>query len=280
MKLKHIVKTKLVAGLVLSVASTSLLAQPGGGFGPVDPRAELRTYVLEDTGEEMPYALFASSKVSDDEPAPLIVALHGLGGSQETFVRETYRAVELAEEGGYILVAPMGYNSSGWYGIPANANGGGRGRGFGGGGERAITDPARVRELSEKDVMSVLDMVREEFNVDENRIYLMGHSMGGAGALYLGVKHAPIWAALAPIAPAAMGLDPNSLGSIQDIPVILVVGDEDNLVGGARQWATKLEELGMTHEYHEIAGGDHMSVIADGMPDIFEFFASHSKASR
>jgi len=100
---------------------------------------------------------------------------------------------------------------------------------------------------------------------------------GGAGALHLGVKHAPIWAALAPIAPAAMGLDPGSLASIQTMPVIIVVGDEDNLVEGARRWAAELEELDMTHEYHEIAGGDHMSVIADGMPDIFEFFAQHTK---
>jgi predicted peptidase len=280
MQANHALKTMLIAGLVLSFASTPLPAQPGGAFGPVDSRAEQRTYVFEDTGEELPYALFVSSQVSDDRPSPLIVALHGLGGSQETFVRETYRAVELAEAGGYILLAPMGYNSSGWYGIPASGNGGGRGRGFGAGGDSAVKDPARVRELSEKDVMNVLDMVRDEFNVDENRIYLMGHSMGGAGALFLGVKHESIWAALAPIAPAAMGLDPNSLASIEDMPVIIVVGDEDSLVEGARQWAAKLEELDMTHEYYEIAGGDHMSVIADGMPSIFEFFGQHSKTSR
>jgi poly(3-hydroxybutyrate) depolymerase len=275
MKSNHVMKTGLMAGLVLGCASMPVVAQRGGAFGPVDPRAEQRTYVLEDTGEELPYALFVSSKVTGDEPSPLIVALHGLGGSQDTFVRETYGAVELAEEGGYILVTPMGYNSAGWYGIPAD--GGGRG---GGQGEGAVTDPARVRELSEADVMNVLGMIREEFNINDNRIYLMGHSMGGAGALHLGVKHAPIWAALAPIAPAAMSLDPNSLASIQNMPVILVVGDEDNLVEGARRWAAKLDELGMTHEYHELAGGDHMSVIADGMPDIFDFFANHSKATQ
>lgn len=277
MKSKHLAKMGLVSGLVMSFASTPLMGQRGGAFGPVDARAEQRTYVLEDTGEAMPYGLFVSSRVRSDQPAPLIVALHGLGGSQETFIRETYRAVELAEEGGYILVAPMGYNSAGWYGIPANGNGGGRG--FGGGGDNAVTDPARVRELSETDVMNVLGMVRDEFNVDDSRIYLMGHSMGGAGALHLGVKHASLWAALAPIAPAAMSLDPNSLESIPDMPIVIVVGDEDNLVEGARRWAAKLDDLDMTHEYHEIPGGDHMSVIADGMPDIFEFFEQHTNAS-
>ena len=33
----------------------------------------------------------------------------------------------------------------------------------------------------------------------------------------------------------------------------------------------------MTHEYHEIPGGTHGSVIATGGPDIFAFFAKHTK---
>src|SRR6185295_11370904 len=60
----------------------------------------------------------------------------------------------------------------------------GRGKGafpgFGGGNQ-----PANLRELSEKDAMNVLAMVRKEFKIDDKRIYIMGHSMGGAGALYL-----------------------------------------------------------------------------------------------
>ena len=60
--------------------------------------------------------------------------------------------------------------------------------------------------------MTVLDMIRKEFNVDENRTYLMGHSMGGAGSIYLGVKHASIWAAVGAEAPATApaGLTPDT----------------------------------------------------------------------
>src|SRR4030095_9840153 len=115
-------------------------------------------------------------------------SLHGLGGDQNTMVRETLGSVELAEQGGYILLAPMGYNSGGWYGIPPGAprGGGGRGapnganpagapqRGAGAGrggappppppaGGTAVTDVAKTRELSEKDVLNVLDMIRKEF---------------------------------------------------------------------------------------------------------------------
>jgi predicted esterase len=273
-------------------------ARGGGLRGRVDPRVQQRTYLFKDTNEELPYALFVSSKVSMNKKNPLIVALHGLGGDQNTMVRESFSAVELAEQGGYILVAPMGYNSGGWYGIPLGAprvnrgeanganpapaaqRGAGAGRGFNStAGGTAVTDPARVRELSEKDVMNVLDMIRKEFNVDERRTYLMGHSMGGAGTLYLGVKYPLNWAAIAAMAPAAFGLNPDTLASIKDMPVIIIQGDADTAVPVAttRRWADKLKELNMTHEYHEIPGGDHGSVISTGMPDIFAFFSKHSK---
>src|SRR5262249_4388812 len=146
---RPVMKAGLVAGLALSfqVASTQIQVaqqpgpQPGpaaaraqqaprgGARGHVDSRGQQPEYPVYDRNEALPYALFVSSKVSKDRKNLLIVALHGLGGDQNTMVRESFRSVELAEQGGYILVAPMGYNSGGWYGIPPGAPGGGRGRG-------------------------------------------------------------------------------------------------------------------------------------------------------
>lgn len=134
--------------------------------------------------------------------------------------------------------------------------------------------------------MTVLDMIRKEFNVDENRTYLMGHSMGGAGSIYLGVKHASIWAGIGAIAPAhsPAGIFPQNydLTPAKHIPMIIVQGDQDTLVpvAGVRQWADKMKELGITHQYIEVPGGDHGSVLTTGVPDVFAFFARHSKAQR
>ena len=284
-------------------------AGQGRGRGTVDPRVQQRSYTFADTNEQLPYAVFVSSKVSKDKKSPLIVALHGLGGDQNTMMRGN--ALQLAEDGGYIMVGPMGYNSGGWYGAPARF-GGGRGpggpRGANGAppagaaqgspapapalaaaptaGGTALTDPVKLHEASEKDVMNVLDMIRKEFTVDENRIYLMGHSMGGAGAIYLGVKHASIWAAIGAEAPATApaGLTPEgySLEPAKNIPMIVVQGDMDTLVpvAGARLWIDKMKELKMTHQYVEVAGGDHGSVLTTGAADIFAFFAKHSKNAR
>jgi poly(3-hydroxybutyrate) depolymerase len=48
----------------------------------------------------------------------------------------------------------------------------------------------------------VLEEVRKRFRVDEDRVYLTGHSMGGTGAAYLALHHPDRFAAVAPLAAA------------------------------------------------------------------------------
>jgi predicted peptidase len=296
MALRHLARGILTAALIVGIQFAGVAQQTGrgGGRGAVDPRVQQRTYTFADTSEPMPYALFVSSKVSRDKKSPLIVSLHGLGGDQNTMVRESLRSVELAEQGGYILVAPMGYNSGGWYGIPPgpprppNPNAAQNGRGAGAPrpviGGTAITEIAKVREASEKDVMAVLDMVRKEFNVDERRIYLMGHSMGGAGTYYLGSKHGNVWAALAPIAPAAMGMTNDRVKVLQAIkgagvPMLVSMGDADEAVpvANVRTWVDTMKELQMKYEYTEYPGVTHGPIMAASMDAIYAFFAKHSR---
>jgi hypothetical protein len=47
-------------------------------------------------------------------------------------------------------------------------------------------------------------------------------------------------------------------------------------VASVRTWAAAMNELGMTHEYIEMPGRDHGSIIADGMPDILRVFPGHT----
>jgi poly(3-hydroxybutyrate) depolymerase len=254
---------------------------------PVDPRVQIRAYRFAETGAEIPYAVFVSSKVRPDRANPLVIALHGLCGTHTSLLRGN--ALDLAEERGYILVGPMGYNQRGWYGVPVgtrparppgapNPTGAPPARprpGSCGEGE----DPPNLRELSEKDVLNVLELVRKEFNVDERRTYLMGHSMGGAGTFHLGVKYPEKWTAIAAIAPAAFSLEPASIATIPAMPVIVVHGDMDTAVPVAvsRSWVDVMKEHDMTHEYLEVASGDHGNVIGIGMPNIFAFFDAHSQ---
>lgn len=281
-------------------------AAKGGGKGrgkgfAQDPRAETRTYHFADTNEDLPYSLYVSSKVKPNEKAPMIVTLHGLGAPQ-TIMMGT-QAIDLAEEGGYILVAPMGYNVAGWYGSPAFAPGAGRAKGKGapngkgapGGGAKGkagakgkgvpgfgANQPENLRELSEKDTMNVIAMVRDEFNVDPDRIYVMGHSMGGAGALFLGSKYADMFAAVGAEAPAAFWQTrKETLQKMKDanVPVMIVHGTDDEVVAvtNSHAWVDDMKSLGMNYEFVEQPGITHGPVIVSGLEPIYEFFAKHKK---
>jgi len=248
----------------------------GKAGGKTGNKSEIRTYDFKEAKKDkMEYGLFVPSKYAKDKKTPLMIALHGLGGNPKQMMGSAGLTTN-AEKYGYIVAAPMGYNSSGWYGAPAP--GGGKGKGKGAGGKKGEDSPANLGELSEKDVMNVLAEVRREFNVDEKRIYLIGHSMGGAGAWHIATKYPEIWAGVAPIAPAAFGA-PTNLDKLKNIPVFLVQGDADTVVppAGARKWASKLKELNIVHEYLEIQGGDHGNVIGTGMPKIFEFFEKQNE---
>jgi len=244
-------------------------------------RVQIRTYLFAETGEQMRYAVYVSSKVAKDRMNPLIVALHGLGGGPTSLFRSD--SLRLAEEGGYVLVGPMGYNTSGWYGIPMGSPATGRGAPATGSATRPrgtpVTDPALVRQYSEKDVLNVLELMRKEFGVDPRRTYLMGHSMGGAGALYLGTKYASTWAAVAAFAPASTGLPAVSLAQARDLPMIMVQGDADTSVpvATARRLADQFKAQNMNYVYREIPGANHGSVLTVGMEDAFKYFAEHTR---
>lgn len=295
----------LAAWLTLSIPGTVQAQAPaaakgkGKGFAQ-DPRAQTRTYHFEDTNEDLPYSLYVSSKVKKDQKAPLVVTLHGLGAPQTIMMGKT--AIDLAEEAGYILVSPMGYNTGGWYGSPVGTGpgrgkgkgappaadaaakgpgeGASKGKGFGGFG--GGNQPANLRELSERDTMNVIAMVRKEFKVDDKRVYIMGHSMGGAGALYLGSKYPKMFAAVAAEAPAAFWQTrKETLQPMKDakIPVMIVHGDIDEVVPvtNSQAWVDAMKELKMKYEFIEQPGITHGPVIESGLKPIYEFFAKHKK---
>lgn len=267
-----------------------------GGVQRSDPRVENRTYLFTDTNETLPYAVFVSSKVTKDKKAPLIIALRGAGGNPTVFLQGA--ALNLAEEGGYILVGVMGYNSTGSFGMPASGGmmGGGmrgvmfgeqsqpqrgnvaaRGSRRGGAGGSAATDPAKISEYSEKDVMNVMAMIRKEFNVDDRRIYLVGHSQGGAGALHLADKYSSIWAAAAMLSPGAPNYQLDQNAKFKDVPLLIMVGANDNLIATPRRIDEQLTSMKIEHEYKEMPGLDHGGIIMGAMPDVFKFFSEHTK---
>jgi acetyl esterase/lipase len=118
------------------------------------------------------------------------------------------------------------------------------------------------------------------YNVDADRTYLIGQSMGGGGTWHIGMKYPDIWAALAPMAPAIYS-SPDVLASLRDrLPPIMVIhGDADTTVDVeiSRRWTAKLRELGMEHVYIEVPGGSHASAGRENISRVFEFLSQHQR---
>jgi predicted peptidase len=226
-----------------------------------------REYDFAEAGKKMRYSMYLPKNYDDQKESPLIVALHGLYSNPRQIL--SYPGfVQHAEQKGYILVAPMGYNNRGWYG--SRGEGGGRG-----------SDPKNLGELSEKDVMNVLKISLEQFSIDRDRVYLYGHSMGGGGTLHFAMKHPEIWAAMAPVAPAIWG-DTSRLAAAKSIPAIVIQGDKDSLVSvrGTRKWVEEMKTLNMKHRYIEEEGGGHVTVAFKYFDEIFDFFEANPRSSR
>jgi predicted esterase len=247
-------------------AAESVLASLQAGKDPfADRKGDMeRHYLLEGAGEIMPYRVYVPAKYDGRTPFPLIIALHGLGATEDSFF-DSYGKVlpKLAEAHGYIVAAPFGYRTDGFYGmtVPGMAGGG---------------SAQRKLELSEQDVMNVLALMKKEYAIDASRIYLMGHSMGAMGTWHLGAKYPDIWAALASF--SGYGV-PSTVASMKHIPAFVVHGDADVTlpVALSRAMVAELKKQGVEHTYIEVAGGSHVSVVEPNLAAAVEFFDAHRK---
>ena len=256
--------TLLFCGLIFSSFTGILPGQEDLG------KIQKRSYSFKEAGKDIEYALYVPSGYKKAKPAPLLVLLHGLGSNPQQVIRYQGITAE-AEKRGYIVVAPYGYNERGWYGSQGKGSGGLLGGRAG--------DPENLGELSEKDVLNVLGIVRKEFNINSARIYLAGHSMGGGGTIHLGAAYSDIWAALVPMSPAYMG----SHDILEKIiaPMMVVTGDKDTTVPVQmiRPFARKMKETNAKHVYKEIAGGNHGTTFyrnPELMTEIFDFLDGSS----
>ncbi len=248
-------------------AAEAVLAAAKGGKDPFKGRTGdfERHYLLEGPNEVMPYRVYVPKSYSPTAGAPLVIALHGLGGNEDSmFDQYSKLPPQLAEKHGFLLASPNGFRVDGFYGSTIM-----------GGGDAA----ARRRvEYSEKDVLEVLRLMRATYKVDESRIYLIGHSMGAIGTWALGAKYADTWAALVPF--SGMG-SPMLAERMKGIPQFVVHGDDDATVNvsGSRNMVAALKKAGANVTYLEIPGGSHTDVVVPNLPKAFEFLAAQRKTA-
>ena len=246
-------KTNLKAAVVNAAAMLDEIAQ---GRHPLDKRRGdihlAYRSAVDDTLQ--PYRLFVPANYQKTKRWPLVVALHGMGSDENTLF-DGYQNGEIkrmAEARGYLVVCPKGRGPTSMY--LGNA---------------------------ERDVIDVIGEVKREYVIDEDRVYLMGHSMGGYGTWSIAVNHPGIFAALAPIAGGGSFLITAKLRQIKHIPWIVTHGTRDATVPveESRKMVQAGLKLGIKIKFNEIAGGDHFNVVVPAFKEIFDWFDAHKRSS-
>ena len=197
-----------------------------------------------------PYRLLIPEVYNGRSASPLVVVLHGMGGDENSMFDAYNGALKPAvEKVGFIAVCPKGRDTASMY-----------------------------RGSAEQDVMDVLAEVRRDYKIDPNRIYLMGHSMGGFGTWSIAMAHPEIWAALGPISGGGTAA---GMAKIARIPEYVVHGDNDPTVpvASSRTMVEAGKKAGAQIVYVEVPGGNHMSVVAPQFGPMLDFFAKQKKGT-
>ncbi len=259
------------------IRESERLAKESATPGSPDWRAKgdlHRKYRFPAADAEMPYRLYVPTTWDGKSKLPLILMLHGAGNDENGYLdRNGKQLLHLAEQHGYIVVSPLGYSPMGAYGTPLRLP-----AVFGqpeiAAQQRAAVDAAKERtlELSEKDVLNVLEIVLAEYPVDRSSMFLMGHSMGSGGVWYLGAKYSEFWSAIAPMSGPFVDEGNYPFDRIRRMPIFMTEGTGAKpSLAGSRLMAEWMKSHGFRFEYLEV-DGDHPGMVPLVLPKVFDFF--------
>jgi predicted esterase len=190
-----------------------------------------------------PVRLFVPEAAKAGRPVPVVVALHGAGGSENLFF-DAYgngAIVWLAKERGWMVVATR---AGGLFDGPPP-------------------------------VPAVLDELARLYPVDRSRVYVVGHSMGAAHAVLLAQQTPGRYAAIAPLGGGGSVSKPEA---VKDLPIFIGCGSEDITLFGAKGLAQALQKIGATHTtFKEYPNVEHILVVQEALKDVFAFFEASGK---
>lgn len=235
-------------------AGTHELAELNLGHNPYqERRGDFRRAYLSPVDHTLqPYRVYVPNSYDGTKAFPLVVALHGMGGDENSYFDQYANGafkVE-AEKHGYIVVCPKGRKPASMY-----------------------------QGDAEKDVLDVIAAAERDYSIDRDRVYLTGHSMGGYGTWSIAIAHPDLFAAIAPI---SGGGNPARVAQVSNIPALVVHGDADNTVPvqRSREMVEAGKKAGEEVKYIEVPGGSHISVPVPTFGDVFAWFDAHPKKGR
>ena len=194
-----------------------LIAACSSDAGQTQFETGLQSFETEVAGYNRSYLTYTPAGYSPDRPAPLLMVMHGGGGTAEAMVELTRFDVK-AEEENFIAVFPQAlppdtsqpprFGSNG----PIWNDGSGRFHA----GEQNIPDIPYIN--------TVLNEVKERLNVNSDSVFMTGFSNGASMTFRSAVELSQTFNAIAPVA-GTLWSDPSSISD--PMPLLYISGALD-----------------------------------------------------
>ncbi len=240
---------------------------------PYDVFAVFKKYTYTSRGYTLNYRLYVPKNYDCGERYPLLVFLHGAGERGSDNTAQLNHAVQLMFNDvnspvyDSIVLVPQCPEGSQWVMTPWAK------------GCYSTENVPESRELEM--VCEVMDELGDTYNVDADRVYVTGLSMGGFGAWDMLMRHGSRFAAGMPI---CGGGDPDYAKLLKRIPIRTFHGSEDDSVpvtGTRRMYASIKREGGELIDYTEFDGcGHNVWDLVYNDPANLQWLCSQSREER
>lgn len=131
--------------------------------------------------------------------------------------------------------------------------------------------------ISARLTLEVIEVLQQEFNIDQNRVYLTGQSMGGAGTWDIIAKRPDVFAAAVPLCGRG---NPSAVKAFLDMPVWVFHGAADPLVSPtySQEMVEALRAAGGKVKYTEYPEVKHSVWLhAYKEPELIEWLFAQKK---
>jgi predicted peptidase len=270
--------TALAAAAAVVVLASTAAAQPAYGILPQAPDSRDRQAPIDAVrrqgaalaqafaphmhsnakGERMPYRLFTPARLEPGRRYPLVVFLHGAGGSGADNAKQLQGAnvfgalvwtlpENQARHPAFVLAPQSDVNWACTLFDPKNP-------------PKTLADirfcPPEALGIGARLAFEIIDGLLGTLPIDAARIYVTGHSMGGAGTWHM-IAHRPrFFAAAVPVCGHPL---PATAVAVKDVPIWNFHGEADDVepVKPSRVMIDAIRKAGGKPRHTEYAGVGH-----------------------
>jgi predicted esterase len=177
-----------------------------------------------------------------DKPTPILITLHGAGGTENLFFEGYGNGITAKEcqKRGWMMLAP-------------------RSGGF----------------LSAPDIKLMLQVLKERYPIDPDNVFVIGHSMGAAQTIAVAQQTPNLVSAVVALGGGGSIRKPEVF---QNLPFYIGCGKLDFALTGARSVAKALQDTKPKRfEFREYDQVEHLLIVREAMPNVMRFLDSVKK---